>query len=319
MARKKEETALDKGIRKVSWILIRITLIMAPLVFIINTITKGNPLTALMFALTIAVGTTPELLPMIVTSNLAKGSISMAKHKTIVKNLNSIQNLGAIDVLYTDKTGTITEDNIILDVYLDIHGNIDMRVLRYAYLNSYFQTGLKNLLDNAIIARANENNLEEILGDYTKVDEIPFDFKRRRMSIILEKKNKETRLITKGATEEILSISSYVEYNGEIKKIDDDLKEKIRNVSKELNKKGLRVIAIARKNNNISDTQSFGVKDESDMIMIGFVSFLDPPKASAKEAIKLLHKYGVNVKVITGDNELVAKKICHQVGIETKY
>jgi Mg2+-importing ATPase len=315
--KKEEQTAFDIGINKVSGILIKITLIMTPLVFIINMLTKGHPLTAFIFALTVAVGTTPELLPMIINSNLAKGSISMSKNKVIVKNLNSIQNLGAIDILCTDKTGTITEDNIILDEYLDIYGNEEMGVLKYAYLNSHFQTGLKNLLDKAIISRALENKLEGLLPNYNKIDEIPFDFNRRRMSIILEKKNKEKTLITKGATEEILAISSYIEHEGKIIKINNDLKKTITAVATRLNEKGLRVIAVAKKDVFLTDASLFTKDDEKEMIMIGFVSFLDPPKASAKEAIKLLNEYGIKVKVITGDNELVAKNVCSQVGIKT--
>lgn len=310
-------TAFDIGISKVSWILIRITLFMTPLVFIINMLTKGHPLTAFVFALTVAVGTTPELLPMIVTSNLAKGSISMSKNKVIVKKLNSIQNLGAIDVLCTDKTGTITEDNIILDEYLDVYGNEDKGVLKDAYLNSHFQTGLKNLLDKAIISRAKDNKLASILSNYKKIDELPFDFNRRRMSIILEKKNKRKILITKGATEEVLAISSYIEVNGKIIKIKKDLRDLITKVAIRLNKKGLRVIAVAKKDVFLADASLFTKEDEKNMVMVGFVSFLDPPKASAKEAIKLLNEYGIKVKVITGDNELVAKNVCSQVGIKT--
>jgi P-type Mg2+ transporter len=319
MLPKKEATAFDKGVNKVSMLLIRITLIMVPLVFIINTISKGDMLLSFMFAITVAVGITPELLPMIVTSNLAKGSIAMAKQKTIVKDLNSIQNLGAINILCTDKTGTITQDKIILDEYLDVYGNTNMSVLKYAYLNSHFQTGLRNLLDLAIINRATENSLQDMLNDYKKVDEIPFDFVRRRMSIVIENEENKKQLITKGATEEILSISKYIEYNGEIQLIDDNLRNKIRKIAKDLNAKGLRVIAVAKKNEGVSDTLSFGVKDESEMILVGFVSFLDPPKESAKEAIRLLSEYGVDVKVITGDNILVAKKVCSDVGINTKY
>ena len=319
IVRKREQTAFDKGINKVSWLLIRITFVMVPTVFIINAITKDNLLTSLIFAITMVVGITPELLPMIVASNLAKGSVSMAKKKTIVKNINSIQNLGAIDVLCTDKTGTLTEDNIILDEYLDIHGKEDMEVLKYAYLNSNFQTSLKNVLDIAIINRAKEDNLEPILKDYKKIDEIPFDFSRRRMSIILERKDGEKTLITKGAAEEILAVSSFVLDNGKIINITDYIKKEILETSKLLNKKGLRVIAIAKKNNKIDKTKRFEIQDESDMIMIGFISFLDPPKATAREAIKSLYKYGVGIKVITGDNELVAKKICSQIGINTDY
>lgn len=312
-------TAFDEGIKKVSMILIRLTILMTILVFIINALTKGDFLMAFMFALTIAVGVTPELLPMIVTSNLAKGSLAMAKQKTIVKSLSSIQNLGAIDILCTDKTGTITEDNIILDEHLDIYGKENKRVLKYAYLNSYFQTGLKNTLDLAVIDKAERNEFKAVLNDYIKVDEIPFDFSRRRMSIILEKKKGEKRLITKGAVAEVLAICNAVETNGEVKKMTANFKKIIMETTGRLNQKGFRVLAVARKNDNIADTKSFAVKDEKEMILMGFVTFLDPPKADAKEAIKLLQDYGVNVKVITGDNESVAKTICTQVGIKIEH
>ncbi len=316
MLKPKEATAFDRGINKVSWLLIKITLVMVPLVFLINAITKGDIFLAFVFAITVAVGITPELLPMIVTSNLAIGSVNMSKRKTIIKDLNSIQNLGAIDILCTDKTGTITEDKIVLNQYLDIHGKEDIRILKHAYLNSYFQTGLNNLLDEEIIKKAHHHLVDGIKKYYKKVDEIPFDFERRRMSIVLENKEGTTELITKGAPSETIAICKYAEYDGKIIEIDDILRTKVKALTKNLSAEGLRIIALARKNDNISVIGSFSVKDESDMILMGFVSFLDPPKVSAKPVIKLLQQYGVKVKVITGDNELVAKKVCSEVGID---
>jgi Mg2+-importing ATPase len=317
MLTKKGDTAFDKGIKKITWLLIKITMIMVPIVFVINISTKGHILDSFIYAVAVAVGITPELLLVIVTSNLAKGSIDMAKKKTIVKDLNSIQNLGAMDILCTDKTGTLTQDHIVLEEYLDVHGNRDMRILRHAFLNSHFQTGLKNLIDIAIIEKAKNNNLINILDNYTKVDEIPFDFVRRRMSIVIEDKTSKKQLITKGAVEEILSICKYAEIDGKIEEINTELHDEIMEIAKNLNFNGLRVIAIAQKNEFYHDAKTFGINDECDMILMGYVAFLDPPKESAKQAIKALNSYGVAVKVITGDNELVAKKVCYQVGIDT--
>ncbi len=317
MAGKKEETAFDKGIKRVTGLLIKITMIMVPIVFIINILTKGNVLDSFIYAIAIAVGITPELLLVIVTANLAKGSIDMAKKKTIIKDLNSIQNLGAMDILCTDKTGTLTQDHIVLQEYLDVHGNEDMRILRHAFLNSHFQTGLKNLLDLAIIDKAKETDLIEILDNYEKVDEIPFDFSRRRMSIVIEDKKGKKQLITKGATEETLSVCKYAEIGGKAIEIDEKLHTEILELTKKLNAEGLRVIAVAQKNEIEHDASTFGVKDETEMVLIGYVAFLDPPKETAKEAITALNDYGVAVKVITGDNILVAKKVCAEVGIDT--
>jgi len=317
MVTKKGDTAFDKGIKKITFLLIKITMIMVPIVFVINIVTKGNVLDSFIYAVAVAVGITPELLLVIVTSNLAKGSIEMAKKKTIVKDLNSIQNLGAMDILCTDKTGTLTQDHIVLEEYLDVHGNEDMRILRHAFLNSHFQTGLKNLIDLAIIEKAKTNNLIEILDNYTKVDEIPFDFIRRRMSVVIEDKNSKKQLITKGSVEEILAICKFAEIDGKVLEINNELHDEIMKIANKLNTNGLRVVAIAQKNEFFHSIKTFGVKDEYDMILIGYVAFLDPPKESSKEAIKALNSYGVAVKVITGDNELVAKKVCYQVGIDT--
>lgn len=313
---KRESTSFDKGVNSVSFVLIRFMACMVPVVFIINGITKGNWIEAFLFSLSVAVGLTPEMLPMIVTTNLAKGAVTMAKHKTIVKNLNSIQNFGAMDVLCTDKTGTLTEDKIILEKHLDIHGNEDVRVLRHGYVNSYFQTGLKNLLDIAILEHGDEEGFSNLKEMYNKVDEIPFDFARRRMSVVLEDKNGKTQLITKGAVEEMLSICSFAEYKGNVTLLTNDIKEEILETVDELNATGMRVIAIAQKTNP-SPEGVFSVRDEAEMVLMGYIGFLDPPKESSISAIKALHEYGVEVKVLTGDNEKVTKYVCNKVGIPT--
>ncbi len=313
----KEPSVFDQGIHKVTALLIKITLLMVPLVFIINLITKGDFFLSFIFAITIAVGITPELLPMIVNANLVKGSISMAKQKTIIKKLGSIQGLGAIDVLCTDKTGTLTEDNIILNQYLDVYGKEDINTLQTAFLNSYFQTGLNNLLDKEIIKRGKEEKITT--RNFQKVDEIPFDFERRRMSVVLEKENGDKKLVTKGATTEILKICQFYKYKKEVNPLTDKEKRKIKYTINNLAKKGLRVIAVASKTKDIGDVDSFGIHDEQNMVLIGFVTFLDPPKESAKEIINLLNKGHINVKVITGDNELVAQNVCQQVGIDTTH
>lgn len=313
---KRESTSFDKGVNSVSWILIRFMACMVPIVFVINGLTKGNWIEAFLFSLSVAVGLTPEMLPMIVTTNLAKGAVMMSKRKTIVKNLNSIQNFGAMDVLCTDKTGTLTEDKIILERHLDIHGNEDIRVLRHGYLNSYFQTGLKNLLDIAILEHGDEDGFANLRTQYKKVDEIPFDFARRRMSVVLEDKNGKTQLITKGAVEEMLSICTFAEYEGKVVELTKNIKKEILKTVDELNADGMRVVAVAQKTNP-SPEGVFSIKDESEMVLMGYIGFLDPPKESSAEAIKALHEYGVDVKVLTGDNEKVTKYVCNKVGIAT--
>ena len=314
ITQKKEVTSFDKGINSVSWVLIKFMLCMVPVVFVINGVTKGDWLEAFLFGLSVAVGLTPEMLPMIVTTNLAKGAVKMSKSKTIVKNLNSIQNFGAMDVLCTDKTGTLTEDKIILERHLDIHGNEDKRVLKHGYLNSYFQTGLKNLLDIAVLEHGDEEGFSNLSTIYEKVDEIPFDFTRRRMSVVLKDKNNKTQLITKGAIEEMLSICSLADDKGKVVDLTRDVKNEIFKTVNELNKSGMRVIAVAQKTNpSIEDI--FSVADESDMVLMGYIGFLDPPKESSTEAIRALNEYGVNVKVLTGDNEKVTRYVCNKVGI----
>ena len=312
---KKVVTSFEKGINSVSWVLIRLMLVMVPVVLFINGFTNGDWMEAFLFAVSVAVGLTPEMLPMIVSANLAKGAVSMSKKKVIVKDLSAIQNFGAMDVLCTDKTGTITQDKVVLEYSLNINGIEDSRVLRHAFLNSYHQTGLKNLMDIAIIDHANDSDMIELWRDYKKVDEIPFDFSRRRMSVVVESKDKKTQLITKGAIEEMLEVSSHVEYNGEIQFITDKIRKEILNRVSEYNSQGMRILGIAQKNNP-SRVNELSVKDESDMVLMGFLAFLDPPKESTKEAIRTLNEYGVNVKILTGDNDKVTAEVCRQVGMK---
>ena len=314
------ETSFTKGVNAVSWVLIRFMLVMVPLVFFLNGITKGDWLEAFLFGISIAVGLTPEMLPMIVTTCLAKGAVSMSKKKTIVKNLNSIQNFGAIDILCTDKTGTLTQDKVVLEYHLNVNGDEDTRVLRHAYLNSYFQTGYKNLMDLAIInkteeAEAEDPKLLDLSESYVKVDEIPFDFTRRRLTTVVQDKNGKTQMVTKGAVEEMLAICSYAECDGSVQPLTDAVRRRILRTVDELNEKGFRVLAIAQKSNP-SPVDAFGVKDECDMVLLGYLAFLDPPKESTAAAIKALKERGVTTKILTGDNDKVTYTICKQVGLE---
>lgn len=311
------QTNFEKGVNSVSWLLIRFMLVMVPIVLFINGFTKGDWMQATLFALSIAVGLTPEMLPMIVTTCLAKGAVAMSKEKTIIKNLNSIQNLGSIDILCTDKTGTLTQDKVALQYHLNIHGEEDTRVLRHAFLNSYYQTGLKNLMDVAVIERTLEEQktvaeLRGLTDQFTKVDEIPFDFERRRMSVVV--KNGKTQMITKGAVEEMLSVCSYAEYEGKVMPLTDDIKAYILKKVNDLNEDGMRVIAVAQKTNP-SPVGTFSVADESDMVLMGYLAFLDPPKASTAEALAALKEHGVDVKILTGDNDKVTRCVCRQVGL----
>lgn len=310
-------TSFEKGVNSVSWLLIKFMMCMVPVVFFANGLTKGDWGESFLFVLSVAVGLTPEMLPMIVTTNLAKGAVKMAKKKTVVKSLNSMQNFGAMDVLCTDKTGTLTEDKIVLQYHLDVQGNENERVLRHAFLNSFFQTGLKNLMDLAIIDEANKLNLSYLKEKYTKVDEIPFDFNRRRMSVVIKDKKGKTQLITKGAVEEILKISSKVEYRGKVESLTEEIKKEILEIVERLNSQGMRVIAVSQKTNP-SVEGVFSVADESNMVLMGYLAFLDPPKESILYAIKALNENGVSVKVLTGDNDGVTKCICKQVGIEVE-
>ena len=321
---KSAETSFDKGVNKVSYLLIKFMLVMVPLIFLINGLVKGNWLEALLFAIAVAVGLTPEMLPMIVTANLAKGAINMSKRKVIVKRLNAIQNIGAMDVLCTDKTGTLTMDKIVLERHLNIFGDEDEEVLKWAYLNSYYQTGLKNLLDVAVLDHAEVHDHLKVDEYFVKVDEIPFDFERRRMSVILKQRNGKHLLICKGAVEEMLNLCSYAFDPGEDKQlhiesdkiipIDESVRSTILETSKKLNKEGLRVLLVAIKEFD-DRALTYSIEDEKDMILTGFIGFLDPAKPSAKTAIEALRKLGVNIKVLTGDNEIVTQKICSDVGI----
>ena len=311
---KKPKTSFQKGIENVSKLLIRFMLVLIPITFLINAF-KHDTLTAFTFAVAIAIGITPLLLPVILSSSLAKGAVNMSKKKTIVKKLDSIQSFGAMNILCTDKTGTLTEDKIVLEKYLDVEGNPDEKVLKYSFLNSYYQTGLKGNIDEAVVKRAKENGLEEMLKSYTKIDEIPFDFSRRRLSIVVEKEDKKM-MITKGAVEEILNICSMVKLKGEEIPITSQIKQDVKKMTKNLNQEGLRVIAICKKE-NIDQITNFTVKQEEKMTLIGFIGFLDPPKKSAKGEIERLNRDGIRVMVLTGDNEYVTKTICEKVAINS--
>lgn len=316
------ETSFSKGVNAVSWVLIRFMLVMVPLVFVANGITKGDWLSAFLFGISIAVGLTPEMLPMIVTTCLAKGAVSMSKKQTIVKNLNSIQNFGAIDILCTDKTGTLTQDKVVLEYHLNVNGEDDLRVLRHAYLNSYFQTGYKNLMDVAIIQKTEEEEaddpqLVDLSEHYVKVDEIPFDFARRRLTTVIQNRDGKTQMVTKGAVEEMLSICSFAECDGKVRPMTKELKSRILATVDDLNEKGFRVLAIAQKSNP-SPAGAFGVTDECDMVLMGYLAFLDPPKESTADAIKALKAHGVTTKILTGDNDKVTRTICKQVGLKVR-
>ncbi|MCD8313149.1 MAG: magnesium-translocating P-type ATPase [Bacteroidales bacterium] len=310
-------TAFDKGITKVSLLLIRYMLIMVPIVFVLNGISKGDWLEAFLFGISVAVGLTPEMLPMIVTANLSKGAVAMAKKKTIVKDQNAIQNFGAMNILCTDKTGTITLDNIVLEKHICADGTDDKsnRVLRHAYFNSYFQTGLKNVMDRAIISHVKELDLEQLSDSYTKVDEIPFDFSRRRMSVVVEDLKGKRQIITKGAVEEMLSICSFADMDGAVVPLTEEVKERAVKIVDDLNNDGMRVLAVAKKS-FLDKDNNFDVDDEFDMVLIGYLAFLDPPKESAGLAISQLHGYGVDVKILSGDNDAVVRTIARQVGID---
>ena len=301
-------------IQSISKLLIKFMLGLTPIIFILNA-WKHSPVTAFTFAVAIAICITPLLLPVILSSSLSKGAIRMSKKKTIVKKLDSIQSFGAMNILCTDKTGTLTEDKIVLEKYLDIYGNEDLRVLKHAFLNSYFQTGLKGNIDEAVINRAFENNMQDYIQKYKLIDEIPFDFSRRRLSVIVTDGNKK-QMITKGAVEEILDLCTLVDYKGNVSPINRKIKESIIQISRGLNKEGLRVIAVCQKN-NLRKTDFFDIHDENEMVLLGFIGFLDPPKVSAKSAIQKLNSVGIRVVVLTGDNEDVTKCICDKVGINS--
>ncbi|NUE95608.1 magnesium-translocating P-type ATPase [Gilliamella sp. ESL0232] len=313
------ETSFDRGVNSVSWLLIRFMLIMVPIVFFINGFSKNDWGDAALFALAVAVGLTPEMLPMIVSANLAKGAVGMAKRKVVVKRLNAIQNFGAMDILCTDKTGTLTQDKIILEHHLDIKGQVDSSVLELAWLNSYYQSGMKNLMDKAIIRFAEEKTSMKKVGVslYKKIDELPFDFVRRRLSVVVQNGDDNHLMICKGAVEEMLSIASYVYENDEYLPLNDERKQALIALAHEYNKEGFRVLAVGVKNIPASETKpQYTVQDETAIAIRGFLTFLDPPKESAFEAISALNEHGVGVKVLTGDNEIITIKVCREVGLE---
>ncbi len=311
----KEKTAFQKGIESISKLLIRIMIFMIPIVFLIN-VEKHDIILAFTFAVAIAICITPLLLPVILSSSLSKGAVRMSKKKTIVKKLDSIQNFGAMNIFCTDKTGTLTEDKIVLEKYLNVNGEEDSNILKYAFLNAYLQTGLKSNIDEAVVAKAKIVGIENSLKKYKKIDEIPFDFSRRCLSVALEIDNKD-ELITKGAVEEILNICTTFEYKGQTEKLTNEKIENMRKICKNLNEEGFRVVAICKKiiTNNKKD---FNSTDENDMTLLGFIGFLDPPKESAKEAIEGLNNAGIRVMVLTGDNVEVTRCVCNKAGINSK-
>ena len=318
MGDKPPKTAFDKGLGAVSRLLIRFMAVMAPAVLVLNGMTKGSWLEALLFAISVAVGLTPEMLPMIVTTSMARGALALSRRKVIVKNLGAIQNLGSVDVLCTDKTGTLTQDRVVLEMHLDLDGNPDDRVLRHAFLNSWFQTGLKNLIDLAVIAKQEELGAGPIVAAYSKVDEVPFDFERRRMSVVVCDTAGKTQMVTKGAVEEMLDCCAWAERGGKAVPLTEEVRRQVLAQADRLNAQGMRVIAVAQKSNPAPVGQ-FSAADECDMVLIGFLAFLDPPKQTAPAAIEALHSYGVQVKVLTGDNEKVTKAICAQVGLPAEH
>ena len=311
----KEKTAFQKGIESISKLLIRIMIFMIPIVFLIN-VEKHDIILAFTFAVAIAICITPLLLPVILSSSLSKGAVRMSKKKTIVKKLDSIQNFGAMNIFCTDKTGTLTEDKIVLEKYLNVNGEEDSNILKYAFLNAYLQTGLKSNIDEAVVAKAKTIGIENSVEKYKKIDEIPFDFSRRCLSVAVEIDNKD-ELITKGAVEEILNICTTFEYKGQTEKLTNKKIENMRKICKDLNEEGFRVVAICKKiiTNNKKD---FNSTDEKEMTLLGFIGFLDPPKESAKEAIEGLNNAGIRVMVLTGDNVEVTRCVCNKAGINSK-
>ncbi|WP_313180784.1 magnesium-translocating P-type ATPase [Sphingobacterium siyangense] len=319
------ETSFDKGINKVSFLLIRFMLVMVPLIFLINGLMKGNWTEALLFAIAVAVGLTPEMLPMIVTANLAKGAVNMSKRKVIVKRLNSIQNIGAMDMLCTDKTGTLTLDKIVMEKHLNVYGVEDDEVLKWAYLNSFHQTGLKNLMDKAVLEHAELHDYLKVEDQYLKIDEIPFDFQRRRMSVVLKQHNGKHLLICKGAVEEMLELCTHAFDPGDDRSLhvendrtvpmDDTMRKIVLKTSKKMNEEGLRVLLVAIREFEGAHPLTYAVADEEKLTLTGFIGFLDPAKPSSQPAIEALQKLGIGIKVLTGDNEIITRKICMDVGI----
>ncbi|HEJ7046978.1 TPA: magnesium-translocating P-type ATPase, partial [Serratia marcescens] len=311
------QTAFDRGVNSVSWLLIRFMLVMVPVVLLINGFTKGDWSEAALFALAVAVGLTPEMLPMIVSSNLAKGAIAMSRRKVVVKRLNAIQNFGAMDVLCTDKTGTLTQDRIILEHHIDVNGARDNEVLHLAWLNSFHQSGMKNLMDQAVIRFGRGKPGIEALGRFSKVDELPFDFVRRRLSIVVADENGKQQLICKGAVEEMLEIATHVREGDKTLELDDARRAALQALAREYNEDGFRVLVLATRELDAQrPANPLSVADERDMVVQGLLTFLDPPKESAQQAIAALQENGVTVKVLTGDNPVITCKICRDVGLE---
>lgn len=309
-----KKSSFDLGINRFTWLMIRLMAAMVPAVFLINGFIKGDWLEAALFAIAVGVGLAPEMLPMLVTINLAKGAIVLSKKLVIVKRLNAVQNLGAMDILCTDKTGTLTQDEIILEKHINVNGDDDESVLAYAYLNSHYQAGLKNLLDVAVLKHVEVHEKLYDNNNYTKIDEIPFDFQRRRMSVVIRENNLKDILICKGAVEEIISCCKYASVGGKLVELRDEHQANVEKVVNTLNNDGFRVIAVAIKEEAASD-KAYGIADEFDLILLGYIAFLDPPKESAKPALMALKESGVSVKILTGDNELITRKICHEVGL----
>lgn len=311
-----EETSFEKSVKQISSMLLKFMIVMVPLVLLIDWYQTKSFIDSLMFATSVAVGLTPIMLPTIVSENLAKGAVKMSKKKTVVKKISSIQNFGSMEILCTDKTGTLTDDKIKVEECININGETSDDVLRYAYINSYFQTGLQNVIDHAIMDLGDEKDFERKFRNSIKVvDEIAFDFTRRRMSVVIKEETGTAQLITKGALEEMLKASKFVEINGEVVELTEKLIRKLRKQVEEMNAQGMRVIGVAKKSDQDA-SKKFGVPDETDMTLIGFIGFLDPPKESTKEALEALAYYGVDVKILTGDNEIVTKKVCEQVGLK---
>jgi Mg2+-importing ATPase len=319
LIKQRAPTSFDKGVTRFTWLMIRFMAVMVSSVFVINGITKGDWLEALMFALAVAVGLTPEMLPMIVTVNLAKGAIAMSRKRVIVKRLNAIQNFGAMDVLCTDKTGTLTQDKIILMHHFDLHGQESNRVLEYAYLNSHYQSGLKNLLDVAVLDHVDMKEHVQLEHRFEKVDELPFDFSRRRMSVVLATEENKHVLICKGAVEEVFAACTDYAMDGDVAPLDESHLVQMQQQTAQLNADRFRVIAVAYvAYKESSDIQSsYRIEDESGLTLLGYIAFLDPPKESAGIAIAALAHSGVGVKILTGDNDIIARKICRTVGVPT--
>ncbi|MGL4285853.1 MAG: magnesium-translocating P-type ATPase [Phreatobacter sp.] len=311
------QTSFDRGVNSVSWLLIRFMLVMVPVVLVINGFTKGDWMEAFLFAISVAVGLTPEMLPMIVSANLSKGAVAMARRKVVVKRLNAIQNLGAMDVLCTDKTGTLTQDRVILEHHLDSAGRPDAEVLKLAWLNSHHQSGMKNLMDQAVVSFMAEKGDVRDGALYKKIDELPFDFVRRRLSIVVETIQREHLMICKGAVEELLSIATHVHEGREVRPLDDAKRSELMALARGYNEDGFRVLVVATRLFGRGETKPlYGNEDERDLVLRGFLTFLDPPKETARPAIAALRANGVAIKILTGDNAVVTAKICREVGLD---